>query len=676
MATNEVQMALAEIRNVVNGLGARFDTMDQYLQAMDVRITTVQNNLATADARLTAHEGVHDPYINIVDALRLQMDNLGPQVTTVGQRLTALTDEMGAFGITHDTVQRIDHAETQVAAFASNMAQIGMNMGQFRAQTMDSMKTMANSLTTLQTSITTEYASIVTDLQDRLAKNDSKLAHAEIYLNSLPSAQNFIDLKSRVDNLDIQVPSNPTGVNWTQRVDMLEDKIKNLASRISDQGGLPSSSHEGGSKRSLEKQEAIKALTPFDNKATGVSFEKFTAVIKSQVDEVEEWQGILSWAQGHGKMPVDQKNLTVDQEQLGRKLWSLFAYKLEGDPWKQRRLVPEHHGLEIWRRLYDEYDPMDHTEATVLKVQLNKLPLIQGPHEVVSRIESLEYAIQRYNAMTAEVMSNGEMHSMLSRIAPPNFISSQLLAGHDVSTWETLRRQLMIWAKSDKAHKRITTGGSAPMEIGQVEVPPTMANNPESMAKILEGLQKSQAHVTSVLAALVKGGKGRRGVDKDGDSTMGASPGKGGDRGGGKPAAGKGPGSTPMVTLPGGAKIPLKKLRICRDFAKGTCSRKNCMFPHVSGLPASLQERALSNSGLTLCNLGLEPKAEGGTYTFDPAAEQQVLASLASMDAAKETRTAGSIEAAAPDEWVIEGMDDATLQALIGSGSPFGGPEA
>ena len=94
------------------------------------------------------------------------------------------------------------------------------------------------------------------------------------------------------------------------------------------------------------------------------------------------------------------------------------------------------------------------------------------------------------------------------------------------------------------------------MEIGQVDIPPAAANSPDAMAKIFEGLQKSQAHVTSVLAALVKGGKGRRGLDKDGDSTMstrGATTGKGGDRGGARPATGKGP--PPMVTLPGGPRF-------------------------------------------------------------------------------------------------------------------------
>ena len=131
-----------------------------------------------------------------------------------------------------------------------------------------------------------------------------------------------------------------------------------------------------------------------------------------------------------------------------------------------------------------------------------------------------------------------------------------------------------------------------------------------------------------------------------------------------------------MVTLPNGNKIPFKRLRICRDFAAGSCTRAKCMFPHVTGLPASLQERALSKEGLTLCSLCIEPKGDGvEQHHFDAAKEQQVLAGL---ETAKESGTAGSIDADASGEWTIEGMDGAALQALLAdaSGSPFGGPEA
>ena len=128
-----------------------------------------------------------------------------------------------------------------------------------------------------------------------------------------------------------------------------------------------------------------------------------------------------------------------------------------------------------------------------------------------------------------------------------------------------------------------------------------------------------------------------------------------------------------MVTLPSGIKVPLKKLRICRDFAQGKCTRSKCLFPHVSGLPASLQEKALSKDGLTLCSLCLDgaSPAEDGTYSFDSAKERQVLASINAATAGKEAM-AGSLSECS---WDIEGMDNVTLQAIASGEHPFAGQE-
>ncbi len=80
--------------------------------------------------------------------------------------------------------------------------------------------------------------------------------------------------------------------------------------------------------------------------------------------------------------------------------------------------MKEGHGLELWRRLHEEYDPRDNSEATVLKIQLNNFAKIKEASEVKTKIESLEFGIQKYNAMADEPMSQGEQHSMLSRITP------------------------------------------------------------------------------------------------------------------------------------------------------------------------------------------------------------------------------------------------------------------
>ena len=128
--------------------------------------------------------------------------------------------------------------------------------------------------------------------------------------------------------------------------------------------------------------------------------------------------GALLWAQSKGKTPIDADTLEPHQEELGKEIWALLDYKTEGDPWKYRRSIREGHGLEHWRRLHEEYDPRDTSEATVLKMQLNNLPRIKDAGEVPTRVEALEFGVSRYDTMAEEPMSQSEKHSMLSRITP------------------------------------------------------------------------------------------------------------------------------------------------------------------------------------------------------------------------------------------------------------------
>ena len=129
----------------------------------------------------------------------------------------------------------------------------------------------------------------------------------------------------------------------------------------------------------LEKQEAIKSLGVFDGKIDRVQFQKFMAVISIQIERKDDWKGILQWARDHGKTVIDFDSLEPQHEELGKQLWPLFTFKLDGEPWRARRLNKDGHGLELWRRMYDDFDPMELTEATVLKVQLNNLTSIKGP---------------------------------------------------------------------------------------------------------------------------------------------------------------------------------------------------------------------------------------------------------------------------------------------------------
>ena len=57
---------------------------------------------------------------------------------------------------------------------------------------------------------------------------------------------------------------------------------------------------------------------------------------------------------------------------------------------------------------------MDIPEATVVKYQLNNMKVVKGPLDVLTQIEALEWDIQRFNTMSGDHMSQGEMHSLLS----------------------------------------------------------------------------------------------------------------------------------------------------------------------------------------------------------------------------------------------------------------------
>ena len=268
------------------------------------------------------------------------------------------------------------------------------------------------------------------------------------------------------------------------------------------------------------------------------------------------------------------------------------------------------------------------------------------------------------------------MHGFLWRAVPQEFVNTVLMNGHKVATYTELKDRLLTWAGGNLDWELIQNASNhTPMELGNASSEPNAGHGDRDdiVSKLLAGITSVQKETNSLLAAMVKG-KGRPG---GGDVRMGGTNGKGtpqGPRTDGK-GPGKGPGEKQMVTLPNGVRIPSQRLRICRDFAKGKCQRRHCTFPHVTGLPASLQEKALSPQGLTLASLGCEDaQGQDGTYAFDAAKERQVLAALNAGSSASRAEAGAAGAISSEDAWNIEGMDEASMQALTSS-HPFGGPE-
>ena len=91
----------------------------------------------------------------------------------------------------------------------------------------------------------------------------------------------------------------------------------------------------------FEKQEAIKSFGVFDGKKDKVQFEKIVVLSSTQVEKEEEWKGILQWARDHGKTVIDFDSLEPHDEELKKQLRPLLTFKLDGEPWRARRLIKD-----------------------------------------------------------------------------------------------------------------------------------------------------------------------------------------------------------------------------------------------------------------------------------------------------------------------------------------------
>ena len=649
------------------------------LLTLEQRINTAVNQITTLDQRLTGHETVHDPYLATVDDLRNRVDNNEGRIAGLAAELnqSALTSRVlaleaasaGNAGNGH--LDRIAILEGQVFSLASTQAQLALDVGRIRGDTRTSFQsvnqmladnkvetvrittTLSEALSIMQGTMTSEYPGLFTSLQTRATAIEKELidinARFEGYVRSMPDAKFHIDLKAQADEHEL-------GSALDDKMSRLEHNLSQIKQKIGDGSGLVSGSSGPG----LEKREAIKQLQVFSNDGK-VSFEKWTSVIKSEVVKNTEWKDTLKWAQAWGKQPISASELSPAASELGRELWALLGYKLDGDPWKYRRIIPDGHGLELWRRLCEEFDPRNTSEATVLKIALQNTAKMKDATEVKRVVDALEFGMQRYDAMASEPMSMGERHSLLIRVAPNEFVKAQLMAGQDLSEYSVLRDRLLTWARGDQEHRRLVSGGPTPMEIGAVGGQAQPASQVAQGDNVLAEMRKMQAQTNALLAAMVKGGGGFR-----------PKGGKGGDKGNdGKPSGP--PGKGPMVTLSTGKRFPQNKLRICRDYAKtGRCQREKCDFPHVSGLPKALVDKATSAEGLLLGALGDMPTKDGA-HLFDANKTEAVLASLNSKPGVS------SISPALDDPgWSIEGLDQATLAEILKGGqeeqSPFAGP--
>ena len=612
--------------------------MQQLLQGvtnMTQRVEQLTTNIRTLDQRLTAHEQVHDPYLQVIDGLQgevnlqaqalneLQVDHM-PDLLNLGDRIKAI--------------------EAQVAPLTGHG---------------DRLRAMELQLPPILDSVTNTVPHLTNDLDGRLRHLEGWAAQ-QLPPSEVTNIQQGLWLKRGLEECQ-QRESVMDAIILAQgqTIEELKGRIQNMM-----QGAPATSATSSGSAHfELERQEAIKQLPVLTTTKSKLTWEKWIGTLVSQANKVTQWQGILEDAVRRGEEPIDMATLPAHAQELGRAIWALLGYKTEGDPWLLRRNVVEGNGLEHVRLLAQEADPYNAATAMLLKNTLFNHSEIAGPTHVKSVLGEIEHGFSRYAMMTGKAIADDERHSILMRIIPSDVMKAILTSGKDFTTYQAVKDHLLLWSSGTKLHgdlKKASTH-TMPMDLGAAEAEaPKLVPNYDELVQSLAALHKSN----NQMAALIRN-QGLGGSPGKGPGGQAASGTKGGDKGGGGrkgEVKGKGKGATV-----GGRFIPQEKLRICRDFAKdGQCKRgANCSFPHVSGLPKSLMDRAVSAEGLLVAALGNMDCDPAGTYAFDASREAAVLASLS-------PKPPGGVGAISGEDWQIEtasNAEAATVADILQQGS-------
>ena len=177
-------------------------------------------------------------------------------------------------------------------------------------QSPDSIRIMRESITALQNTLNHDYAGLFIGLQDRCTavENELKLGQHQIY--SMQAG--YTNLKSQVDGIEL-------GTKVEDKIAELEIQSRRILDMI--KGGSPTMNADGFN---LQRPDAINALGTFDKKDEKMPFDRYMSNIKSQIDQVPEYDGVLKWAREQGQSPIDISDLTPVQKEIGAKIWSLF----------------------------------------------------------------------------------------------------------------------------------------------------------------------------------------------------------------------------------------------------------------------------------------------------------------------------------------------------------------
>ena len=182
-----------------------------------------------------------------------------------------------------------------------------------------------------------------------------------------------------------------------------------------------------------------------------------------EMTTVEEEEGI-----------VDHARLNDNQKQRSCSLFYILAMLLEGRAQTKVSNCVSGHGLELWRRLVQEYESKVGSRSTALLVKI--LTYDFSDNDVEDALEKWENLIKQYDATVAaadQVRSSIKIATVISKIPKGSLRDHLMINSAKFPEYNDLRKEIREIVRMtrhlDGVQNQTGSQGPAPMEIGAVD---------------------------------------------------------------------------------------------------------------------------------------------------------------------------------------------------------------
>ena len=151
----------------------------------------------------------------------------------------------------------------------------------------------------------------------------------------------------------------------------------------------------------------------------------------------------LQWAKAAGNKSLPESADEGENLAFSQDVWAALGFKLDETPWSFTLTMRAGRGLELWRVLQHEYDPVVPEHAMVLEQQLMQVKPIKDRKEVSGLLQVLD-SIRMRHARTAPAdkqLSHDKLHTALMRAIPKEFVTQALINSTDISSYTSLRKE-------------------------------------------------------------------------------------------------------------------------------------------------------------------------------------------------------------------------------------------